>query len=260
MKEFDYVQDTVLTFSPALVARKVTDHIQIHHTVGDYGTQAKWTALNERRKQQGNRGLSYSYLVLSDGQIYLGRGHAYAHGGVKDSRTTNENGLGANQRSVSIAFNGDMRKEGLPTEAQMAAALRLTKDVMALYGLTADQVLGHNEVPLYENGKKTGKLYPTLCPCIDMADFRTRLGQAGTEAQEQEAEEPGNSFPSLYEYGGSTYVNLRTAPVDGKIIGRVKKGERVIAIGIEGDWASVITHEASPMRFGYCIAQYLKEV
>ncbi len=240
--------------------RKITDHIQIHHTVGDYGTPKKWKALHENKQAEGNKGVGYSYLVLEDGTAYLGRGHEYGHGGVKDSLTINAQGMGANQRSVAIALNGDMRKDNLPTQAQMAAALRLTKDVMTLYGLTASQVLGHNEVSLYENGKKTGKLYPTLCPCIDMADFRARLEQAGTAAQEQEAKEPKNSFPSLYEYGGSTYVNLRDAPVNGKIIGRVQKGERVIAMGIEGQWASIITHEANPMRFGYCFAHYLKEM
>lgn len=169
----NYVKDTGLNWS-SLTKRNKTDHIQIHHTVGDYGTPAKWKALHNRRIQQGQRGVPYSYLVLDDGTIYLGRGMENSHGGVKDSLTNR-----ANQRSVAIAFNGDMRQPGKPTDAALNAAVRLVKDIMATYDLDVSKVIGHNEVPLYSGGKPTGKTYATACPSIDMDKFRRAL-QSGT--------------------------------------------------------------------------------
>jgi len=172
MKEVAYAIDTGLVWPKGKGnIRKTTDHIQIHHTVGNYGTPAKWAALQKSKiEKDGHKGVGYSYLVLQDGTIYLGRGYNYSHGAVKDSTTNN-----ANQRSISIALDGDMRNSDLPTTKQFQAAIRLTKDLMAMYNLQPKNVLGHNEVPLYSNGKPTGKLYPTLCPSIDMNYFRAAL-------------------------------------------------------------------------------------
>lgn len=114
MSEFSYVVDTGLVWPIARNKRKVTDHIQIHHTVGKYGTPARWAALHQGRISEGQRGVPYSYLILQDGTVYLGRGHEYGHGGVKDNITNN-----ANQRSVAIAFDGDMRADGLPQKSSL---------------------------------------------------------------------------------------------------------------------------------------------
>lgn len=87
---------------------------------------------------------------------------------MKDSLTKDARGIGANQRSIAIAFDGDMREDTLPTEYQLQAAYRLVHDLMDMYDLPVSAVIGHNEVPTYVGGKPTGKGYATLCPCIDM--------------------------------------------------------------------------------------------
>ncbi len=118
--EFPYVTDTGLIWTKDKATRIARiDHIQIHHTVGNYGTPRQWKSLHLRRIADGQRGVPYSYLVLQSGEIYLGRGLTFAHGGVKDSETTNERGVGANQRSVAIALDGDMRKDHLPADKQL---------------------------------------------------------------------------------------------------------------------------------------------
>lgn len=256
-KDLEYVIDTGLSWPYGRVERKVTDHIQIHHTVGRYGTPERWKALHAKKISEGNKGVGYSYLILRDGSIYLGRGHQYAHGGVKDSLTNN-----ANQRSISIAFDGDMRDAGLPTEYQLQAAYRLIHDLMDIYGLPISAVIGHNEVPTYANGKPTGKGYATLCPCIDMDAFRAYLADnAGAVINDQsdtEKEDYEPIFPRYAMYGGSTYVNLRDAPVNGSIIGRVSREDMVIALGSYGGWLDVVT-QTLPLQRGYCLDRYFTE-
>lgn len=261
--ELGYVVDTGLQWPRGRVKRSRTDHIQVHHTVGSYGTPERWKALHEAKIKDGNRGVSYSYLICQDGTIYLGRGLEYAHGGVKDSITDN-----ANQRSVAIAFDGDMRKENLPTAAQVSSFVRLCVDILARYGLSAGAVLGHNEIPVYSGGKPTGKTYATLCPCMDMEELRALLRGDTALAEpdlsvpvDEEITEEQPAYPALYEYAGATYVNLRAGASTGyQAIGRVSKGEKVIVLGASGDWAEVIKHRDTPMLRGWCTARYLEEV
>ncbi|HWR23480.1 MAG TPA: N-acetylmuramoyl-L-alanine amidase [Feifaniaceae bacterium] len=160
---FEYIVDTGLKWPRACVKRAVTDHIQIHHTVGDYSTPAKIKALHEKWQEEGDRGMYYSLLVAPDGTAYQGRGHEYKHGAVRNDWSS-----GAADRSVSIAYLADARN-GIP-EAAMKTLLRLTLDCMTLYKLTASAVLGHNEVPGYRKGE-----HWTECPVIDMDAFRGML-------------------------------------------------------------------------------------
>lgn len=253
MKEVSYAIDTGLNWPIQLIKRKITDHIQIHHTVGKYGSPQRWAALHQSRIAEGQRGVPYSYLVLQDGTVYLGRGHAYGHGGVKDNVTNN-----ANQRSVSVALDGDMREEGLPTEKQLAAAIRLTKDLMALYKLPVSAILGHNEIPLYENGKPTGKTYATLCPCIDMEAFRAAVGTSQAPSHE-----PGSpiqvTLPALYVYAGDSGVNVRSGPgTENNVLGKLTAGQRCIVLTMANGWAEIILHEQTPMLRGWCIDTYLR--
>ena len=258
MSEFPYVIDIGLSWlkNNPLAKRRATDHIQVHHTVGKYGTVARWNGLQASRQADGQRGVPYSYLVLQDGTIYLGRGHEYGHGGVKDNITNN-----ANQRSVAIAFDGDMRGDGLPTEKQLAAALRLVKDLMALYKLPASAVLGHNEIPTYADGKPTGKTYATLCPCIDMKAFRAALATvAAPEPKPVEPEQPAMlTFPALYAYAGDSGVNVRGGPGTANgAIGKLAAGQKCIVLAVADGWAEVVLHEQSPMLRGWCIDTYLR--
>ena len=258
MSEFSYVVNTGLVWPIARSKRRTTDHIQIHHTVGKYGSPERWAALHQDRISDGQRGVPYSYLVLQDGTVYLGRGHEYGHGGVKDNITNN-----ANQRSVAIAFDGDMRGDGLPTEKQLAAALRLVRDLMALYKLPASMVLGHNEVPTFQEGTAmpTGKTYATLCPCIDMATFRAALATTTTpEPKPEPKPEPTELiFPAMYAYVGDSGVNVRSGPgTTHGVLGKLSADQKCIVLAVVDGWAEVVLHEKSPMLRGWCIDTYLR--
>ena len=247
----DYVTDIGLVWPYGRSERALTDHIQIHHTVGDYSTPERWKALHERRiEENGWRGIEYSFGVNALGSVFDGRGLTYKHGAVKNSLTKNVDGIGAADRSVAIALIGDMREAGMPTEKQLAAAVRLTKDVIAVYNLPVSAVLGHREVPLSEGGT-----YPTACPVIDMDAFR-KLVAAGETAPEPE---PG--LPALYEYAGATFVNVRTGPGTAHpVIGRLSHPEECIVLSMSNDWAEIILHEQTPMLRGWCIGNYLRRM
>lgn len=169
---FDYIIDLGLDWHEGRDLREITDHIQIHHTVGDYTTRARFIALhNARVADPGYRGIEYSIGIAPNGEIYDGRGIMYKHGAVKNSLTKNAAGIGAADRSVSIALLGDMRDEGMPTDAQMASLVRVCKDLLAYFGLSTADIKGHNEIPPY--GKGQG--HYTQCPVIDMDALRALL-------------------------------------------------------------------------------------
>ena len=223
--------------------RSKTDHIQIHHTVGCYGTPKKWAALHSSKQREGQRGVPYSFLVKQDGEVYLGRGWEYSHGAVKDALTNN-----ANQRSIAIALDGDMRQEALPTEKQLASAQTLVRQAMARYRLPVEKVLGHNEIPV-----ESGGTYPTACPAMDMEAFRAGL------KEDTSAAEHGTVFPYYAAYGGSTYVNLRDKP-SGAAVGRVSAGDRVVVLAsrtTNREWVEVILLAEKPIR-GWCVPDWLK--
>ena len=246
----DFVTDVGLLWPYGRSERALTDHIQIHHTVGDYSTPERWKALHERRiEENGWRGIEYSFGVNTQGAVFDGRGLEYKHGAVKNSLTKNADGIGAADRSVSIALIGDMREAGMPTEKQLAAAIRLTKDVMAVYNLPVSAVLGHREVPLSEGGT-----YPTACPVIDMDAFRKLV--AATEAPD-----PEPVLPALYQYAGATFVNVRTGPGTAHpVISRLSRSGRCIVLALSNDWAEIILHEQTPMMRGWCISNYLRRM
>ena len=247
----DYVMDTGLPWPHGRSERTLTDHIQIHHTVGDYSTPEKWRALHERRIEiNGWHGIEYSFGVNAQGAIFDGRGLIYKHGAVKNSLTKNANGIGAADRSVSITLIGDMRDPGMPTKEQLEAAVRLTKDVMARYGLTPAAVLGHREIPLAEGGT-----YPTACPVIDMDSFRALL------SEEKPYFEPDPALPALHRYEGDTFVYVRTGPgASFPAIGRLSRGERCIALSRSAQWEEILLHEQTPMLRGWCIGNFLRRM
>ena len=246
--------DTGLTWPNGVGnVRAKTDHVQIHHTVGSYGTPEQWEQLHESKQAEGQRGVPYSFLVLQDGSVYLGRGWAYSHGAVKDAITDN-----ANQRSIAIALDGDMRRANLPTDAQLASTIALCKEAMKRYGLSAKDIIGHNEVPL-----EGGGTYPTECPSMNMDEFRARLGGEVPVPTPEPTPEPApapEGFPYYATYAGSTYVNLRTAP-GGAEVGKVGRGDRVVMLQTQvsnkREWAEVILLADKPIR-GWCVTDWLE--
>ena len=247
---FGYIKDLGLDWPSGRVVRKTTDHIQVHHTVGNFASESSWKALHKRRIEvYGYRGIEYSYGICPDGTIYEGRGLEYAHGAVKDNLTNN-----ANQRSVSVALIGDMRVNGYPTSAQYASLLRLVKDIMKVYDLPASAVLGHSEIPLAKGGT-----YPTECPCIDMAKLRKELGSEIPQPEPEDSIAPVN--PAIVKYTGSSKVNVRSGPgTSYSVVGAFGKGEKAILINEQGEWDELVLYNQKPIVRGWAIGTWTEKV
>ena len=70
---------------------------------------------------------------------------------------------GANDHSIGVAL---VASRDMPvTERQMAAAVGLVREIQRRYGIPAERVIGHREVP----GTKAEKQH---CPLLDMEKFR----------------------------------------------------------------------------------------
>ena len=109
----------------------------------------KWHT-DPKPKGNGWSDVGYHYLVLRDGSIELGRLHTVAGAHVANF----------NKGSLGICWVGRDRIEPY----QMETLIKLTKNLMSAYGLTAKDVVGHKEL---DKGKS--------CPNLDMNQFRSKL-------------------------------------------------------------------------------------
>lgn len=109
----------------------------------------KWHT-DPKPKGNGWSDVGYHYLILRDGSIELGRLHT-----VSGAHTA-----GHNKGSLGICWVG---RDKIAPE-QMETLIKLTKNLMAAYGLTAKDVVGHKEL-------NAGK----GCPNLDMNNFRSKL-------------------------------------------------------------------------------------
>lgn len=97
--------------------------------------------------------VGYNFLIGGDGAAYVGRGwdklgaHTFRY----------------NRQSVGVAFIGDFREEE-PTKAQVVALLKLLRDGVERYKISADyRLIAANQVQQTESpGKKLFKILTKL--------------------------------------------------------------------------------------------------
>lgn len=116
------------------------DSIIIHCSATPEGKH--FTAADIRRwhKAQGWSDIGYHYVILLDGTVQEGRPVSQPGAHCK----------GMNARSIGICYIGGLAADGKTpkdtrTTAQKAAMHALVERLAAQYGLTADQIHGHNE-------------------------------------------------------------------------------------------------------------------
>lgn len=119
--------------------------ITVHHTATPRdGARSIADAAKELRSiqnsHQGERGwadIGYHYLIDGAGRIWEGRQAQYqgAHAGNRE----------ANRGNLGIALLGDFDQRP-PSREQEAALVRLLQSLMGTHGVSANRVLGHNDV------------------------------------------------------------------------------------------------------------------
>ena len=131
---------------------KIVIHVSDSLDMADIGaTQIRKWHTDPRPKGNGWSDIGYHYVVRRNGHIELGRLHTVAGAHV----------AGHNKGSLGICWVGRDKI----TKEQMETLVKLTKNLMSAYGLTAKDVYGHKE--LSSGGKS--------CPNIDMNNFRSKL-------------------------------------------------------------------------------------
>ena len=139
--------------------------IVLHTTDSRGGTAALIDS--DHRHSRGFSMIGYHW-VIRNGRSAWGGG-AYREdldGHIEPGRPEEVIGAhapGANDHSIGVALVAS--RDALPTERQIAAAVGLVREIQRRYGIPAERVIGHREVP----GVGPEKAH---CPLLDMDAFR----------------------------------------------------------------------------------------
>ncbi len=183
MSDFGYVKDLGLKFSAALVPRKKTVRVLLHHTSG--GPSETVQGIHAYHLSKGHKGIDYNFCVLADGTVVKGRGLEMCGGSVNN---TNASTKGMNNDSVAIAALGDFEHNQMP-EAQKEGIKRITRDVVQHFGIT--EIKGHNEVAGRDYTDCPGQFFP-------LDEVRAyALGGQSAPPEATPAPQPTPSTPTL---------------------------------------------------------------
>lgn len=162
--------------------RSSITNIAIHHSATTSGSAEAFA--NYHVNNLGWPGIGYHYVIAKDGTI------SHCHDLEVISYHVGNN----NSRAVGICMVGNFAVEK-PTNAQMEAIMELTHSLLKQLNLTVQDVWGHNEFPSHAG---------TLCPVINMNEFRNRLAKASGNMNFEQIHSPS------YVKGDSkrTYLSL----------------------------------------------------
>ncbi len=158
-------------------------------------------------------------------------------------------------------YKSDMSSRGL-----YSAAEKLSRRTELMPG---DLVFRHNGERIHHVGvfvgngmaiESKGRDDGVVLRLMDASgkSYWNRYGRLSVITDDEQPEENMPCYPEMYCYSGATYVNLRTAPVKGEVIGRVNRGDNVLVLSDRDGWAEVIKKESRYLR-GYCASGRLKK-
>lgn len=143
-------------------------HVVIHTTDSRGGTRELIDS--DHRHQRGFSMIGYHWLIRNGrsewgGGRYLADLDGYIEAG-RPEELIGAHAVGMNDRSIGVALVAS--RDTPVTEKQLAAALKLVREVMRRYGIPVEHVIGHREVP----GAPPEKSH---CPLLDMDNLRALL-------------------------------------------------------------------------------------
>ena len=140
------------------------ENIIIHCSASTWGCV---NAIREWHKNRGWRDIGYHFVILnSKPQAHLKLNSV--DGSIEQGRSLDEVGAhtkGYNDKSIGICLIG---LNGQFSNLQMVSLLRLLEDMLKLYELEPNAIIGHYET---ESGKAQGK----TCPDFDIGIIRKSL-------------------------------------------------------------------------------------
>ena len=265
--EPSFVQKTNFKFAWEMSQLFSVENLVLHMSGTDTDTA---TSIHNASIQGGGLGCPYNYVIERDGTINVGRGLCYEGGHVGNVASNN-----LNSKSIGICLIGDLNAHA-PTTAQITACKTLISYLVSLrnknvYGVpvTVDNFYGHSTVPYYVNGKLTDKPYPVDDGCpgkyMPISEFSTLLTQPIIDDpiipidDEDDKEIEEALFPKYFNYGGDSYINVRTATKGGTVLTRVKKDERVVVLQEKDGWFELLTIDAEKIYRGWSLKTFFKD-
>lgn len=133
--------------------------IILHCSATRQGRDYKAKDIDRWHRAEGYRCIGYHYVIDLDGTVEAGRPVAQV----------GAHAAGHNVGSIGICYVGgcdsQMKPKDTRTPEQKSALLKLVKDLIKQYGLTAEQVHCHNEFAC------------KACPSFSIQSFRQELDQ-----------------------------------------------------------------------------------
>ena len=158
--------------------RQIT-HIVMHCTATPATSDIGAADVHRWHLQRGWSGIGYHFVIRRNGKIEPGR-------------TIEKKGAhvaGFNAKSIGISLAGGVASDGQTpvdnfTDDQLIAARDLVLDLMAIYRVPSNNVMGHNEVIA-----KITHSSPKACPVFSMEHFRDMVKErqvSGVDVEEGE--------------------------------------------------------------------------
>lgn len=144
------------------------EYVVLHTTDSKGGTAALIDA--DHRRHRAFSMIGYHWVVLNGRPGWSGGRFDAEHDGQVEAGRPEEligaHAPGMNGRSVGVALVA--HRDQPVTEAQLAAALQLVREICRRYAIPPERVLGHRDVP----GCPPEKAH---CPLLDVDRFRALL-------------------------------------------------------------------------------------
>lgn len=108
--------------------------VVVHHSATSSGSPEAFARYHVESNQWP--GIGYHYVIARDGMVYK----------TNAASIVSYHAGNANGRSLGVCLVGNFDQE-TPGEAQIEALVELLKGLMQAFGISADRVVGHREVP-----------------------------------------------------------------------------------------------------------------
>lgn len=231
------------------------DVIMFHHTAGFSIGSALYTFLAKGKKSGAH------FLIDLDGHVIRLADDRYATrhgGGYRDVRTPSWAGTSSpsiNKRAIGIEHlhddkkleKGDLLDSPPYTDAQYEASVDLIKGLRAAHGVTAANVIGHQDV--------TAK---SMCPGRRVDWPRLEAAGASLAPAALNAQEQADMFGGFYAGpGGATrrlVLNYKEKEVDGMFEVYDRKG-KLMTSGLSA--GPITSLRESVRQVGYCVEEWI---
>jgi len=172
-----------LAFNGQFSIRRRTERIIFHHSATNGDVSA--ATIHQWHRAQGWKGIGYHYVIRTSGLIEIGR---------PENVVGSHSGPAGNSTGIGVCVAGNFMS-GPPVEAQVQAAIELSRDIFSRNGVL--QIQGHREV------------MATACPGAYFPLDRIKLGALREAVNPLTTVIIAGQPVQGYLYNGRAYIPIR---------------------------------------------------